>query len=107
MVTQISQLVTATAKIYLSNVYRFFTIIRFNVQIDLQYIHHRFIFRQLQPATQLARLLGSVVYSKDKKSDNVVMLGQLRKNKAIPLQAKTGPEGSSKLRLTDFKTIGT
>jgi hypothetical protein len=29
------------------------------------------------------------------------------KDKAIPLQAWTGPEGSKKLRLTDFKAIGT
>jgi hypothetical protein len=29
------------------------------------------------------------------------------KRKAIPLQALTGPEGSRRLRLTDFKTIGT
>jgi hypothetical protein len=29
------------------------------------------------------------------------------KGKAIPLQAWTGPEGSSRLRLPDFKTIGT
>jgi hypothetical protein len=29
------------------------------------------------------------------------------KAKAIPLQALTGPEGSSRLRLPDFKTIGT
>jgi hypothetical protein len=29
------------------------------------------------------------------------------KGKAIPLQAWTGPEGSSSLRLPDFKTIGT
>jgi len=27
--------------------------------------------------------------------------------KAIPLQAWAGPEGSRKLRLPDFKTIGT
>ena len=27
--------------------------------------------------------------------------------KATPLQAWTGPEGSSRLRLPDFKTIGT
>ena len=30
-----------------------------------------------------------------------------KKGKAIPLQAWTGPEGSSRLRLPDFKTIGT
>jgi hypothetical protein len=29
------------------------------------------------------------------------------KDKAIPLQAWTGPEGSRRLRLPDFKTIGT
>ena len=29
------------------------------------------------------------------------------KVKAVPLQAWTGPEGSSRLRLPDFKTIGT
>jgi hypothetical protein len=30
-----------------------------------------------------------------------------KKSKAIPLQAWTGPEGSRRLRLPDFKTIGT
>jgi hypothetical protein len=29
------------------------------------------------------------------------------KDKAIPLQAWTGPEGSRRLRLPDFKTVGT
>jgi len=29
------------------------------------------------------------------------------KGKAIPLQAWTGPEGSRRLRLPDFKTIST
>ena len=29
------------------------------------------------------------------------------KGKAIPLQSWTGPEGSRRLRLPDFKTIGT
>jgi hypothetical protein len=29
------------------------------------------------------------------------------KSKAIPIQAWTGPEGSRRLRLPDFKTIGT
>jgi hypothetical protein len=29
------------------------------------------------------------------------------KSKVIPLQAWTGPEGSRRLRLPDFKTIGT
>jgi len=29
------------------------------------------------------------------------------KGKAIPLQAWTGPEGSKRLRLPDFKSLGT
>jgi U3 small nucleolar RNA-associated protein 14 len=29
------------------------------------------------------------------------------KGKAVPLQAWTGPEGSRRLRLPDFKTVGT
>jgi len=29
------------------------------------------------------------------------------KGKAVPLQAWTGPEGSRRLRLPDFKTFGT
>jgi hypothetical protein len=29
------------------------------------------------------------------------------KGKATPLQAWTGPEGSRRLRLQDFKTVGT
>jgi hypothetical protein len=29
------------------------------------------------------------------------------KGKAFPLQTWTGPEGSRRLRLSDFKTIGT
>jgi hypothetical protein len=32
---------------------------------------------------------------------------RIKKGKAIPLQAWTGPEVSRKLRLPDFKTIGT
>jgi hypothetical protein len=34
-------------------------------------------------------------------------LGSKVKGKAIPLQAWTGPEGSRRLRLPDFKTVST
>jgi hypothetical protein len=37
----------------------------------------------------------------------LVFFSPLVKDKAIPLQALTGPEGSRRLRLPDFKTIGT
>jgi len=32
---------------------------------------------------------------------------EVKKGKAIPLQTWTGPEGSRRLRLADFKKIGT
>jgi hypothetical protein len=32
---------------------------------------------------------------------------KVERGKAIPLQAWAGPEGSRKLRLPDFRTIGT
>jgi len=35
------------------------------------------------------------------------IIGRLCKGKAVPLQAWTGPEDSSRLRLPDFKTVGT
>jgi hypothetical protein len=45
------------------------------------------------------------------QTDNISFLLLLNpikgKGKAIPLQAWTGPEGSRKLRLPDFKTNGT
>jgi len=40
---------------------------------------------------------------KGKRDYNIVK----GKGKSIPLQAWTGPEGSRKLRLPDFKKIGT
>jgi len=36
--------------------------------------------------------------------DNLYAIGEV---KAIPLQARTGPEGSRRLRLSDFKITGT
>ena len=38
---------------------------------------------------------------------HVVTIDNVVKGKAIPLQAWTGPEGSRRVRLPDFKTIGT
>jgi hypothetical protein len=36
-----------------------------------------------------------------------ISLNPLKKDKANPLQAWTSPDGSRRLRLPDFKTIGT
>jgi len=38
---------------------------------------------------------------------NSIILSSFVKGKAIPLQVRTGPEGSRRLRLPDSKTIGT
>jgi len=45
-------------------------------------------------------LMEGIVFIKPTK-------GTKGKGKAIPLWAWTGPEGSKRLRLPDFKTIGT
>ena len=52
--------------------------------------------------------------SVDKAPANVAVRGDLlgftgypKRTKAIPLQARTDPEGSRRLSLPDFKTIGT
>jgi hypothetical protein len=37
----------------------------------------------------------------------IIIIVCINKGKAIPLQALTGPEGSRRLRLPDFKTVGT
>jgi hypothetical protein len=37
----------------------------------------------------------------------IIIIISKGKGKAIPLQAWTGPEGSRKLRLSDFRTIVT
>jgi hypothetical protein len=37
----------------------------------------------------------------------MLMNSEISNDKAIPLQALTGPEGSRRLRLSDIKKIGT
>ena len=37
----------------------------------------------------------------------VDIFNEVKRGKAVPLQAWTGPEGSRKLRLPDFKTVDT
>ena len=45
--------------------------------------------------------------SRNSKTDFSQISHATGKGKAIPLQAWTGPEGSRRLRLPDFKIIGT
>jgi hypothetical protein len=49
------------------------------------------------------------VTGKMREMENVVLVPLLSvlKGKAIPLQVWTGPEASRRLRLPDFKTVGT
>ena len=46
-------------------------------------------------------------YYRNIKCLNCALLYIAVKAKAIPLQAWTGPEGTRRLRLPDFKTFGT
>jgi hypothetical protein len=62
---------------------------------DLQWQTFVPTFRENRPTS-------SGVYTGDRQTHR-----QYSKGKAIPLQAWTGPEGSRRLRLPDFKTIGT
>jgi hypothetical protein len=48
---------------------------------------------------------GPLVCTSPPEDEEVVL--EAFKDKAIPLQAFTGSEGSRRLRLPDFKTIGT
>jgi hypothetical protein len=53
-------------------------------------------------------ILTDVKYGHRKENISTAILGKGKgKGKAVPLQAWTGPEGSRKSRLPDFKTIGT
>jgi hypothetical protein len=53
-------------------------------------------------ATTTRHLLGML-----RQVTNIILSQLHIKGKAIPLQALRGPEGSRRLRLPDFKTIGT
>ena len=61
--------------------------------------------------TAYRKFSGSEVQVWGMKLQNVAanqsLIISLNKRKAIPLQAWTGPEGSRRLRLPDFKIIGT
>jgi hypothetical protein len=52
-------------------------------------------------------ILTTAWYDTSKSYRYNVLKKYISKGKTIPLQALTGPEGSRRLRLTDFMTIGT
>jgi hypothetical protein len=54
----------------------------------------------------LLRLIVTL-FSETIPTHNIYLINVKGKGKAIPLQALTGPDGSRRLRLPDFKTIGT
>jgi len=49
----------------------------------------------------------NLTYLQEPKETCKYILRVYKKDKAIPLQAWTGPEGSRRFRLPDFMTIGT
>jgi hypothetical protein len=58
---------------------------------------------QLEPLNVQTHSCKSAAYIED----SLMMSEHVGKGKATPLQTLTGPEGSRRLRLPDFKTIGT
>jgi len=65
----------------------------------LQFVYVNPLNAKLNPICHLLALLGT---------HPILHVSRIRvKKQAIPLQAWTGPEGSRRLRLPDFKTIGT
>jgi hypothetical protein len=58
--------------------------------------------------TYLSNLMSGWVNLTHMRRTRTIAIANVHvKGKAIPLQALTGPEGSRRLRLPDFKTIGT
>jgi len=51
--------------------------------------------------------VSAICYDFEQVTINVKHMLVVKKGKAIPLQAWTDPEGSRRLRLPDFKTVGT
>jgi len=63
------------------------------------------IIRVYKQTNKMNFIVYYAIYSPN--SHNHVPLKGDGKSKAVPLQAWTGPEGSRRLRLPDFKTVGT
>jgi hypothetical protein len=51
--------------------------------------------------------MKSEVYKEEVNTRDELVARIMNSKKEIPLQAWTGPEGSRRLRLPDFKTVGT
>jgi hypothetical protein len=64
----------------------------------------KYIFNTVQNYKEIERLCSS---ESDRRKIIHWKLAILIKGKAIPLEAWTGPEDSRRLRLPNFKTIGT
>jgi len=70
-----------------------------SLRLAVEFLHVMYIkYKQMQVFNLIFHLLCA---------SRITALSLLSKGKAIPLQAWTGREGSRRLRLPDFKTIGT
>jgi hypothetical protein len=73
---------------------------RTQVTCNFEHVKKRYwTLTQLFGSTKCTKTINNTPIHKSNKT--------LYKGKAIPLQAWTGPQGSSRLRLPDLKTIGT
>jgi len=64
-------------------------------------IHHR------SPTFLRQRATHPLPWTRSRAACRKTAINGILKGKAVPLQAWTGPEGSRRLRLPDFKAIGT
>jgi hypothetical protein len=76
-------------------------------QPPLKFIAYIFIFKCLWCAVFSNFMLPSQTFPPTVKPSHIGYCYISYVYKKIPLQALTGPEGSRRLRLPDFKTIGT
>jgi hypothetical protein len=72
------------------------------------FLQHRFVTKLPTLLYASLQLSGEMVLQRKGKvnTKQINTFLKSRKGKAMPLQAWTGPEGSSSLRLPDFKKIG-
>jgi hypothetical protein len=77
---------------------------------DDDYYYHYYFHRTMEKSnwsTSVIVVVSSSSISSIISSSNGSINSSSKKGKAIPLQDWTGPESSRRLRLPDFKTIGT
>jgi len=77
------------------------------VQKHISVLENEFIFKCCYICVGLANKTTFTFIESLPSVDTFTCVHTYKLVKAIPLQARTGPEGSRWLKLPDFKTVGT